>query len=285
MRELVTPENFNELAYLVGNPDVAQAVLDHRITSGWDHFIRHGQGESRSQLTSAEPDMRRDTRFLDHNVPKADRLKNAHLNQLDLMLEIGNKEGMRVLEIGSREVTGISKAREKFTKAEYVGFDFYPGNNVDVVGDAHKISQYFDADTKFDLIYSSAVFEHLAMPWIVSQEIAKLLKINGTIYVETHFSFSSHERPWHFFQFSDMALRALFSPALGFECIEATMANPIYGQFSSLADSYLRGRPVTGLYCHSQYLGVKRREVDDFKWTDVDINDVVGETKYPTPTT
>ena len=54
------------------------------------------------------------------------------------------------------------------------------------------------------------------MPWIVAAEIAKVTKVGGIVFVETHFSFSSHDRPWHFFQFSDMALRVLFSSALGF---------------------------------------------------------------------
>jgi hypothetical protein len=70
--------------------------------------------------------------------------------------------GMRVLEIGSREVTGESTARKGFANARYVGFDFYPGRNVDVVGDAHKLSSYFVGE-KFDLIYSAAVLEHFAM--------------------------------------------------------------------------------------------------------------------------
>ena len=106
-------------------------------------------------------------------------------------------------------------------------------------------------------IYTSACFEHFAMPWIVATEIAKLLKVVGIVFIETHFSFSSHERPWHFFQFSDMALKALFSKSLGFECIEAGMSNPLVGRFSSLADGYLKNRPVAGLYCHSEYLGKK----------------------------
>jgi len=122
------------------------------------------------------------------------------------------------------------------------------------------------------------------MPWIVAKEIAKLLKIGGIVFVETHFSYSSHERPWHFFQFSDMALRTLFPEALGFECIEAGMSNPLVGRFSSLADGYLRNRPVTGLYCHSEYLGKKVRDVEDFDWDRVDLKNVVGETKYPEPT-
>jgi SAM-dependent methyltransferase len=207
----------------------------------------------------------------------------THKTYFNFINEMGNKPGKRILEIGSREVTGVSFAREKFTQAEYVGFDYYPGNNVDVVGDAHKLSSYFKEGEQFDFIYSCACFEHFAMPWVVSAEIAKMLKIGGYLFVETHFSFSSHERPWHFFQFSDMALKVLFSEALGFECLEAGLSNPIVGRFSSLADPYLRNKPVTGLYCHSEYLGRKVREVKNFDWNQIDLESVVGETKYPAP--
>jgi SAM-dependent methyltransferase len=197
------------------------------------------------------------------------------------LYEIGNKEGMRILEIGSREVTGKSAARKHFSNAQYVGFDYYPGENVDIVGDVHRLSSYFAEDEKFDIIYSLACFEHFAMPWIAATEIAKLLKVGGSLYIATHFSFSSHERPWHFFQFSDMGLKVLFSEALGFQCIEAGMGNPIVGRFSSLADGYLRDNPVTGLYCHSSYFGKKVSEVTDFDWSKVDLDDVVGNTNYP----
>jgi SAM-dependent methyltransferase len=196
---------------------------------------------------------------------------------------VGNEPGMRILEIGSREVCGPSSARQDFAQAQYVGFDFYPGNNVDVVGDAHKLSSYFEQDDKFDIIYSSACFEHFALPWIVAIEIAKLLKVGGLVFVETHFSHASHERPWNFFQFSDMGLRALFPRALGFECLDAGMSNPIVGRFSSLADANLRNKPVKNLYCHSEYLGKKVADMPDFDWADVDLRDVVGDTRYPDP--
>ena len=221
-----------------------------------------------------------DAIFLHRDVPLS-RI-TSHLQWRSHLMDLFNKPGMRVLEIGSREVTGESTARKGFANAQYVGFDFYGGRNVDVVGDAHKLSSYF-AGEKFDLIYSTAVLEHFAMPWIVATEIAKLLKVGGMTFHETHFSYSSHERPWHFFQFSDMALRTLFSKALGFECIEAGMSNPIVGRFSLLADPYLQKKMVTGLYCHSAYLGRKVRDVEDFRWEDLDLADVVGETRYPEP--
>lgn len=206
----------------------------------------------------------------------------SHKNSNNYLAEIGNHAGKKILEVGSREVTGVSHARQRFSKAHYVGFDYYPGPNVDVVGDAHKLSQYFNE--QFDVIYSSAVFEHFAMPWLAT-EIAKLLKVGGIVFVETHFSFSTHERPWHFFHYSDMALKTLFSPAMGFECIEAGMSNPIVGRFSSLTDDYLKNRPVTGLYCHSEYLGRKTTDVPNFAWENVSLQEVVADTKYPLPRT
>ena len=125
------------------------------------------------------------------------------------------------------------------------------------------------------------MFEHLALPWVVAEEIAGVLKVGGLVFIETHFSYSSHERPWHFFQFSDMGLRALFSPALGFACVEATMQNPIVGRFSAYADRYLRFQPVRALYCHSNIVARKVHDVADFRWRDAVVATVVGETLYP----
>ena len=188
---------------------------------------------------------------------------------------------MRVLEIGSRKVTAALPARADFHLAEYVGFDYYDGENVDVVGDAHRLTSYFQPGEKFDLIFSSATFEHLAMPWVVAEEIAKLVKVGGHVFIETHFSYSSHERPWHFFQFSDMALRVLFSSALGFECVEAGLSNPMVGRFSSLADDYLKNQFITGLYCHSEFLGRKVDEVEAPNWSRLKLKSVVGDSVYP----
>lgn len=224
-----------------------------------------------------------DKKYLASDVPMSKLV--SHQKWQKYLYEIGNKPGNKVLEIGSREVTGSSNARKEFSKAKYVGFDYYPGDNVDVVGDAHKLSSYFEDEEKFDIVYSSACFEHFAMPWVVAVEIAKVLKVGGIVFVETHFSYSSHERPWHFFQFSDMALRVLFSESLGFECVEAGMSNPIIGRFSSQADTYLKNRPVGGLYCHSEYLGKKVKEVKNFDWEQIGLESVTGKTKYPDPNT
>ena len=203
----------------------------------------------------------------------------SHNKWRDYLSANFNKPNLRVLEVGSRNVTGAN-LRHLFDRADYVGFDFYQGENVDVVGDAHKLSSYFDGQ-QFDLIFSSAVFEHLHMPWVVATEIEKLLKAGCYVFIETHFSHSSHERPWHFFQFSDMGLRALFNEAMGFDLIESGMSNPIFGYFGHQSDAYLRYGPVTELYCHSEILCRKRGPVVDFAWDKVTMDSIVEGTRYP----
>lgn len=221
-----------------------------------------------------------DRSFLVDDVPLSGNLIPWELLQ---SVEAAHGRRLRILEIGSREVTGVSEARARFATADYVGFDFYPGRNVDVVGDAHQLSSYFAEGERFDLIYSIACFEHFAMPWKVATEISKLLHVGGIVLIKTHFSFSSHERPWNFFQFSDMGLRVLFPSILGFECLEAGMSNPIVGRFSALAAKELRYQPVRGLYCGSEYLGRKVRNEPTFDWNRVSTQDLVEGTLYPTP--
>jgi hypothetical protein len=196
---------------------------------------------------------------------------------------LANRPGARILEVGSRLAPGVWDARAHFPNATYVGFDFLPGGNVDVVGDAHRLSSYFTPDEKFDLVFSAASFEHFAMPWVVATEIAKVLTVGGHVFVETHFSYAAHDRPWNFFQFSDLGLRVLFPEALGFECIDAGMSNPLVGRFSSLADANLKNTPVPGLYCHAEYLGRKTRDVEGFDWGGLDVARLVAGTTYPQP--
>lgn len=204
----------------------------------------------------------------------------CHHNWRTYLQQRFNKPGIEILEIGSRNVTG-HPVRGCFSNAHYTGFDYYPGENVDVVGDAHELSKYFDK--KFDLIYTSAVFEHLAMPWRVATEIIKLLKVNGFIFIETHYSYGSHERPWHFFQFSENALDVLFPEKFGMKCIKKGCSNLIEGKFSEYASEDLAGMAVMGMYCHSEYLGQKFEDVPDLSWDHVHLEDVARSTEYPRP--
>jgi hypothetical protein len=170
----------------------------------------------------------------------------------------GTKKKFRVLEIGSRSVVSDALWKSVIPDCDYIGFDILGGKNVDVIGDAHRLSKYFKPQS-FDLVISFAVFEHLAMPWLVAEEISRVLDIGGHACIETHFSFSEHELPWHFFQFNNRALELLFCKELGFEIIDSGLDNPIVGRFSQYSADYLRGKLVPDLYCHSSIIVKKIR--------------------------
>ena len=137
----------------------------------------------------------------------------------------------------------------------------------------------------FDLILSFAVFEHLAMPWIVAEEIQKVLKVGGIVVIETHFSFSEHELPWHFFQFNANALEVLFSKELGFQILDSGLDTPMVGRFSSMAAPYLQRMTIRDLYCHSSVIALKVKEAcmdlgEPFDWRRC-ITRINSETMYP----
>lgn len=186
-----------------------------------------------------------------------------------------------MLEIGSRCVQSDALWRSVVPKCDYVGIDIINGKNVDIVGDAHRLSDYVKINS-VDLVISFAVFEHLAMPWVVAEEISKVLKVGGHAVIETHFSFSEHEQPWHYFQFNSHALEILFCEELGFEVIDSGLDTPIIGRFSYDTPEHLRGKPVTDLYCHSSIIVKKFKSVqnDSFSWRKI-ANRITSESSYP----
>ena len=164
--------------------------------------------------------------FLDIENPATLKL------QLDPMWEFGlsffnsiNKsEHPKVLELGSRSRSGISR-RNMIPGAIYTGLDIYAGPNVDVVGDAHELSEIFSPGT-FDFVFSISVFEHLIMPWKAALEINKILKIGGVAYIEAPQTWPEHDSPWDYFRFSENSWCALFNKYTGFEIVKVAQGIP-----------------------------------------------------------
>jgi SAM-dependent methyltransferase len=90
-----------------------------------------------------------------------------------------------ILEIGSRNVSGITRRNLFSHCSDYIGFDVLAGDGVDIVGDAHKLSESFPLE-HFDFVYSISVFEHLLFPWKAVLEINKVMKPEGYVFVSTH---------------------------------------------------------------------------------------------------
>ena len=192
----------------------------------------------------------------------------------------GELDSPAFLEIGSRN--GGEFTRKHFSDCgKYVGLDILPGKCVDVVGDAHKLSDYFEKNT-FDLVYSTSVFEHLMFPWKAVLEINKIMKTGGYFYCSTHPTWPTHELPWDFWRFMINSFDSLFNKYTGFEIVHIAEGLPLRG-YSLVDDLPTRNN------CHSlmsQGVAVIARKTADYredllKW-DIDIFEVV-ETMYPSP--
>jgi len=184
-----------------------------------------------------------------------------------------------ILEIGSRNVSGITR-RGLFPHCEdYVGFDVLAGDGVDMVGDAHRLSESCPLE-HFDFVYSMSVFEHLLFPWKVVLEINKIMKTGGYMFLSTHPVWPTHELPWDFWRFPCNGFQALFNTYTGFEIV--SIAEGVPAKIYSLSED----APTRDNYLYTVHQGVAliarktgSYRSDLLKW-DIDIKDVTN-TMYP----
>ena len=125
-----------------------------------------------------------------------------------------NIENKKILDVGSYDVNGTMKPI--FEKGQYVGLDMEAGPNVDIVGVSHDIP--FEKD-EFDIVISSSCFEHDDMFWMSFQEMCRVLKPGGYMYVQAPSNGPYHGWPgdnWRFYIDSWKALEK-WGKKLGFD--------------------------------------------------------------------
>ncbi|WP_396593663.1 methyltransferase domain-containing protein [Brevundimonas sp. R86498] len=184
-----------------------------------------------------------------------------------------------LLEIGSRARSGFSRREMTPAGWTYTGLDVLDGENVDVVGDAHRLSKLFP-DQRFDAVLSVSVLEHILMPWKLAIEMNRILNVGAVGFFMTHQGWPLHDAPWDFWRFSDQAWRALFNPATGFEIIEAHMGDPVY-----MVPRHLHAACAYGMdYLSYGASAVLFRKISEttLEWP-VELEDIIT-TSYPSTT-
>ena len=107
----------------------------------------------------------------------------------------GDLSGQKVLEVGSRIVTGSIRGYiESLNPEEYVGIDIVPGEGVDLILDIHQLSEHF-GENVFDLIISSDTMEHIEDLESASNNMHRVLKMGGKMVL----SVPMMETPYHGF--------------------------------------------------------------------------------------
>ncbi|HMK89894.1 MAG TPA: methyltransferase domain-containing protein [Methylocystis sp.] len=188
---------------------------------------------------------------------------------------IEERQATSLLDIGGRDRSRVGK-RVIFPPAETTVLDVIAADGVDVVGDAHRLSDYFPSGA-FDAVYSCAVFEHLLMPWKVAIEMNHILKVGGIGLVQTHQTIGMHDLPWDFWRFSSDCWDAIFNKRTGFKIIARAMDAESYVlPFIYRPGKYFAERSVG--FEGSAVIFEKTSETT-LDW-DVQVSDLV-ETCYP----
>ncbi|MCG7871956.1 MAG: class I SAM-dependent methyltransferase [Candidatus Thiodiazotropha weberae] len=162
-----------------------------------------------------------------------------------------------LLEIGSRNVTGVVKRDLFQSTVDYTGVDIHAGENVDVVADVHELSSHLPQN-HYDAVFSISVFEHLAMPWQAVIEINRLMKPGGLLFIATHPVIPPHELPWDFWRYSSETFKVLLNQRTGFEILESVEGTP--ARILSLSRD--RTTSKVHLIPVHQSIGVLARKID-----------------------
>jgi SAM-dependent methyltransferase len=115
-----------------------------------------------------------------------------------------NGRGRRILNLGS----GIGRFDHYLSEGvKLINLDLSASKkNLQVIADAHSLP--FRSGC-LDIIYSIAVLEHVRKPWIVADEIFRVLCPGGHVVLELPFLNVIHDEH-DYFRFTDKGIRALF---------------------------------------------------------------------------
>lgn len=114
-----------------------------------------------------------------------------------------------VLEIGSKDYGNTSSFRDHFLKNEYVGIDMEAGDNVDRVIDLTDGTGDLPLD-HFSLAICCSVLEHVRRPWVMAENISRLVCSGGSLYMSVPWVWRYHPYPDDYYRFSWRGIIELF---------------------------------------------------------------------------
>ncbi|MCK9351757.1 MAG: class I SAM-dependent methyltransferase [Candidatus Pacebacteria bacterium] len=102
-----------------------------------------------------------------------------------------------VLDVGggARFTKWLAKYKNLFADCDYRTMDYDHSTGADVVGDIHKIPL---ADNSIHAVICSSVLEHVANPAVAVQEIKRILKPGGKLFIYVPSIYPYHARAGHY---------------------------------------------------------------------------------------
>lgn len=161
------------------------------------------------------------------------------LNQLDFLNKnLGLFKGP-YLEVGSKDYGSTQNLRSFFQGKDYVGVDISAGDGVDVVLDLTSPFDEIEAalgGRRFGTIFCLSVLEHCEQPFVMADNLARLLCEGGRLYVSVPFVARFHGYPSDYWRFTHEGVKKLF-PTLSFNESPASVSTCFPGEIRPLNDS------------------------------------------------
>ena len=135
-------------------------------------------------------------------------------------------ENTIILDIGSYDINGTYKKIIP-PKWEYKGVDIQDGSNVDIImKDPKKIPLN---DNSADIVISGQCLEHCKTPWILVEEMCRILKKEGFCFITAPAIWPEHKFPIDCFRYYPDGMRSLMEEA-GLTVLDAYVdpSNGIY---------------------------------------------------------
>ena len=171
---------------------------------------RYGLIEGVPLLVAGEVCSNVDQRAAGNELPGHD-CRTLGIAAIDAAFDSGGE----ILELGA------GRESAKATNLTRTDAFVYDAASLDAVADAHALPF---ADGAFDFVFSLAVFEHLHSPWRAAQEIARVLRPGGRVYVLCAFFQQLHGYPDHYFNATESGLQRLFQDGFVVESCGARSA-------------------------------------------------------------
>ncbi len=232
---LVTDQNFNEVAYLASNPDVAKAVRNKQFVSGWQHYEAFGKQEKRRQrqllpIAVKQAKLEKVKRLLrsDMVFHKTDQFYDFLTEDLRTQFNIVNTEAVsshgydpNVLGLIKKHSAGCVLDCGSGERPDYfdnvVNLEIVPYDTTDVLGVGEVLPF---RDNSFDAVISIAVLEHVKDPFRCASEIVRVLKPGGDLICCVPFLQPLHGYPHHYYNMTHQGLKNLFEKHIAIDRID-----------------------------------------------------------------
>ncbi len=150
-------------------------------------------------------------------------------NQLIFVRKYSKELRGPFLEIGSRDYGNTQDLRSIFNdKGKYIGLDLSEGKGVDIILDLTQEFEKIDKalnEERFNTIICLSVLEHCEQPFVMADNLTRLLGKGGHIIISVPFAYEFHGYPSDYWRFTHEGVKKLF-PKINFDIRPGNSSTP-----------------------------------------------------------